>query len=157
MDAEDHYAAVKDVLLSIVDDSVDEEDRETLGLLTERTPGDGASDWTDLVDDTGTATTTDTDGGLEPGTTRYYRVSAINLVGTGPASDPAGATTDRGEPAEVRVAVAVVDANGVVVTEVPEDIGTATIRVTATTGRQSGADQRFQRLREYPRGQRRLA
>ncbi len=38
VDAEDHYSAVKDVLLSIVDDSVDEE-AETLGLLTEMTPG----------------------------------------------------------------------------------------------------------------------
>ena len=195
MDAEDRYSAVKEVLLSIVDDSVDEE-AETLGLLIERAPdtpayvslpgrvelaivdndavpgaptdlvataaernaidlswnmlagttnppitgyriewsGDGASDWTDLVEDTETSTTTYTAGGLEPGTTRHYRVSAINLVGTGPASDPAGATTDGGEPAEVRVTTAVLDANGVVVTEVPEDIGTATIRVTATTG-----------------------
>ena len=193
-DTEDHYAAVKDVLLSIVDDSVDEE-AETLGLLIERAPdtpayvslpgrielaivdndavpgaptdlvataagrnaidlswnmpagatnppitgyriewsGDGASDWTDLVEDTETATSTYTAGGLEPGTTRYYRVSAINLVGTGPAADPAGATTGLEEPAEVRVTIAVVDANGVVVTEVPEDIGTATIRVAATT------------------------
>ena len=37
VDAEDHYSAVKDVLLSIVDDSVDEE-AETLGLLIERAP-----------------------------------------------------------------------------------------------------------------------
>ena len=34
---------------------------------------------------------------------------------------------------EVQVTTAVVDANGVAVTEVPEDVGTATIRLTATT------------------------
>ena len=43
VDAEDHYSAVKDVLLSIVDDSLDEE-AETLGLLTEMTPGMGAAE-----------------------------------------------------------------------------------------------------------------
>ena len=39
VDADDHYSAVQDVLLAIVDDSLDEEDRETFGLLTERAAG----------------------------------------------------------------------------------------------------------------------
>ena len=36
--------------------------------------------------------------GLDAGSTRYYRVSAINSVGTGPASDTDSATTDAAAP-----------------------------------------------------------
>ena len=56
---------------------------------------DGASDWTDLVEDSGTDTTAQADSGLEPGTTRHYRVSAINTAGAGPVSNTASATTER--------------------------------------------------------------
>lgn len=46
-----------------------------------------------LVEDTGSTFTTYTDSGLTPDTEHNYRVSAINLLGTGQASTPASATT----------------------------------------------------------------
>ncbi len=54
---------------------------------------DGTSDWTDLEDDTGGTGTTYEHTGLSAGTTRHYRVSAINAIGTGTASGTASATT----------------------------------------------------------------
>ena len=48
---------------------------------------------TDLVANTGDANTTYSQIGLAPGTTRHYRVSAINSNGTGDASNVANATT----------------------------------------------------------------
>ncbi len=50
--------------------------------------------WTDLVANTGGTGTTYTDDNLAPETTRHYRVSAINSVGTGNPSSVANATTD---------------------------------------------------------------
>ena len=58
--------------------------------------------WTDLVADTSSTTTTYSHTGLSVGDTRHYRVSAINVNGTGPASDIAMATipsTATGVPA----------------------------------------------------------
>ena len=51
--------------------------------------------WSDLVADTGSTGTTYSHTGLSPGTTRYYRVLAINSVGTGNPSNLANATTER--------------------------------------------------------------
>ena len=50
--------------------------------------GDG-SNWSDLVTNTETSTTTYTHTGLRGVDTRHYRVYAINSAGTGPASDVA--------------------------------------------------------------------
>ena len=52
------------------------------------------STWTDLVANTGSASTAYSHEGLMPASTRHYRVSAINRVGTGEASNVAHATTD---------------------------------------------------------------
>ncbi len=52
--------------------------------------------WTDLIGNTTSTATTYAHTGLAPGTTRHYRVSAINSVGTGPASNVASATTGAG-------------------------------------------------------------
>ena len=50
--------------------------------------------WTDLVPSTGQATTSYAHTGLSPGTMRFYRVSAINVAGTGLPSGVAAASTD---------------------------------------------------------------
>ena len=54
---------------------------------------DGGSAWTDLVADTGSADTTHPHTGLSAGSTRHYRVSAINPVGTGTPSGVVYTTT----------------------------------------------------------------
>ena len=54
----------------------------------------GDSNWTNRVANTGTTTTTYAHTGLSAGDTRHYRVSAINSVGTGDASNVDNATTD---------------------------------------------------------------
>ncbi len=50
--------------------------------------------WTNLVANTGSRATTYSHSGLLPGSTRHYRVSAINRVGAGAASASASAATD---------------------------------------------------------------
>ena len=52
------------------------------------------SNWGDLVANTGSITTSYAHTGLTAGSTRHYRVSAINSAGTGPASNTSSATTD---------------------------------------------------------------
>ena len=59
--------------------------------------------WTDLVANTGVAATTFPHIGLEPGSTRFYRVSAINSAGTGMPSGVASASTDDGRQRSRRV------------------------------------------------------
>ena len=54
---------------------------------------DGAV-WSDLAANTASADTTYKHAGLTAGTTRHYRVSAINAAGTGPASGTASAATE---------------------------------------------------------------
>ena len=54
----------------------------------------GSSSWSDLVANTGNTATTYTHMGLNAATTRHYRVSAINAVGTSAASNSAEATTE---------------------------------------------------------------
>jgi len=49
--------------------------------------------WSDLVSDTGDDETTYEAMNLKPGSTRFYRVSAINSAGTGEASEKVSATT----------------------------------------------------------------
>ncbi len=53
----------------------------------------GTSNWDDLVANTGSTTTGYVHRGLDAGTRRYYRVSAINSEGTGAASNVDDATT----------------------------------------------------------------
>ena len=59
---------------------------------------DGGSSWSDHVADTRITTTTYSHTGLAPGTTRHYRVSAINTNGAGPPSNVDDATTDTTVP-----------------------------------------------------------
>ena len=72
----------------------------------------GNSPWTNLTGNTGNADTEYSDTGLDPRTTRHYRVFAINSIGTGPKSNIANATTDASPtPAQVR-GVNVAPSNG---------------------------------------------
>ena len=59
---------------------------------------DGGTNYSDLVADTGTTDITYSHTGLAGNTTRHYRVSAINAIGTGPASNVATVTTPAGPP-----------------------------------------------------------
>ena len=64
------------------------------GYKIESSPDGTEDSWTDLVANTGNTDVEYEDTGLDPGTTRHYRVSAMNAAGnTGSASDPANATT----------------------------------------------------------------
>ena len=54
------------------------------------------SNWSNLAADTESTDTDYEHTGLPASTTRYYRVSAINAIGTGSASDAASATTRKG-------------------------------------------------------------
>ena len=54
---------------------------------------DGNANWTELVANTGNTTTTYAHSGLAVGTTRHYRVSAINSAGAGDPSNIDDATT----------------------------------------------------------------
>ncbi len=55
--------------------------------------GTGETTWTNLVEDTKSTKTTYTHTGLDAGTTRHYRVRAINSEGAGAASSTDDATT----------------------------------------------------------------
>ena len=59
---------------------------------------DGGRSWEDLVANTRTTATVYAHTGLEPASTRHYRVSAINRIGVGNASRVAGSTTDATVP-----------------------------------------------------------
>ena len=61
---------------------------------------DAGTNWSDLVSDTGSTGTTYSHTSLTAGSTRHYRVSAINSQGTGPASEVANATTPSTTPTD---------------------------------------------------------
>ena len=63
-----------------------------IGYKIEVSP-DGNANWTELVANTGNTTTTYAHIGLAAGTTRHYRVSAINSAGAGDPSNIDDATT----------------------------------------------------------------
>ena len=69
---------------------------------------DGASDWTDLVANTESTATTYAHTGLTADTTRHYRVSAINDVGTSVASNIEEATTEEATTEEASTTTPVV-------------------------------------------------
>ena len=69
------------------------------------------SNWSDLVADTDSTSTSYTHSGLTAGSTRHYRVSAINSEGTGPASGTDSATTDAATAPDLSVDTPTVDDN----------------------------------------------
>ena len=62
---------------------------------------DSAQNWTQLNANTGSTATQYRQRRLDGGTTRHYRVAAINADGTGPASNVAHAKTEGGDKAEL--------------------------------------------------------
>ncbi len=66
---------------------------EITGYRIEVSENEGST-WTNLVANTGSTTTAYSHTGLRPASTRHYRVSAINEIGIGAASNVANATTD---------------------------------------------------------------
>ena len=71
---------------------------------------ENGSTWTDLVANTGNAATSYSHTGLRAGSTRHYRVSAINSAGTGPASNIATGATDTTPTADRAALVALYNA-----------------------------------------------
>ena len=72
---------------------------------------ENGSTWIDLVANTRNAGTSYSHTGLTAGSTRHYRVSAINSAGTGPASNIAtGTTDDRGNDFESATRIAIGEA-----------------------------------------------
>ena len=72
---------------------------------------ENGSTWTDLEASTGNAATSYSHTGLTAGSTRHYRVSAINSVGTSPASNTADATTGVAPAPDLAVETPTVDAS----------------------------------------------
>ena len=71
------------------------------GYRIETSPN-GATGWTVLAATTGSAATTYLHRGLAPGTTRFYRVAALNAVGAGDHSNVARGATNAGPPGQPR-------------------------------------------------------
>ena len=78
---------------------------------------DGNANWTELVANTGNTTTTYAHSGLAVGTTRHYRVSAINSAGAG-------------RPSNIDDATVIITTVTLRTQSIPESIGTATVLVT---------------------------
>ena len=78
---------------------------------------DGNANWTELVANTGNTTTTYAHIGLAVGTTRHYRVSAINSAGAG-------------DPSNIDDATVIITTVTLRTQSIPEGIGTAAVLVT---------------------------
>ena len=110
------------------------------GYFIESSPDGESTTWTSLVADTGSTATSYSDTGLAAGTTRHYRVSAINAAGTGMPSNTASATTDKPgvTVSETALTVTEGDAAGAAYTVVLGALPTATVTVTVSGA--SGTD-----------------
>ena len=89
---------------------------------------DEGDTWEDLEEDTETTITRYRHGRLDPGTTVYYRVSAINDAGTGEPSEEVDATTDGSVPRAPQNLTATLEDSTVALTwDVPTSNGGAVI------------------------------
>ncbi len=82
---------------------------------------------------------TESDDWDEADSTITATVTAMQDVYEVGATSSAGVSVEDDDDLAVQVAMAVVNAEGAVVTEVPEDVGTTTIRLTATTNGSGGS------------------
>ena len=87
-----------------------------IGYKIEVSP-DGNANWTERVANTGNTTTTHAHIGLAVGTTRHYRVSAINSAGAG-------------RPSNIDDATVIITTVTLRTQSIPEGIGTAALLVT---------------------------
>ena len=110
------------------------------GYFIESSPDGESTTWTGLVADTASPATGYSDTGLAAGTTRHYRVSAINAAGTGMPSNTASATTDKPGVTASATALTVTegDAAGAGYTVVLDAPPTATVTVAVSGA--SGTD-----------------
>ena len=97
------------------------------------------SNWSDLVSDTRSSGNSYSHTGLMPNSTRYYRVSAINSAGTGPASN--AARTSTGSAPDLVVDAPTVD------TSAPA--AGARFTLSATVRNQGNGESSFTTLRYY--------
>ena len=102
------------------------------------------SNWSNLVADTGSARTSYSHTGLAAGSTRHYRVSAINSAGTGSASNVATATTGAAPAPDLIV-------DRPTVNESAPDAG-ASFTLSAAVRNQGGSSSSFTTLRYYQSG-----
>ena len=101
---------------------------------------DGGSNWTDLVANTNSTTTTYSHTGLAAGTTRHYRLSAINTHGAGATSDVASASTgQRTIRFEADLYTATEGGSAATVAVVLSAAASQTVTIPLTTERLSGA------------------
>ena len=99
------------------------------------------SSWSDLVSNTGSSATSYTHTGLTAGSTRHYRVSAINSAGTGSPSNVAEASTDIASAPDLVVDRPTVDASA--------PAAGARFTLNATVRNQGNGPSAFTTLRYY--------
>ena len=102
--------------------------------------GDG-SNWSDLVSNTNSTSTSYSHTGLMAGSTRHYRVSAINSVGTGTASNVDNAATGTAPAPDLVVGTPTVDASA--------PAAGARFTLNATVRNQGSGPSAFTTLRYY--------
>ena len=104
---------------------------------------DAGTTWADQTADTGSTATTYSHTGLSAGSTRHYRVSATNSIGTGSASDVANATT-----ATAVSTVATLD--DLVLNDGTNDVTLTPTFVSATTSYTASVDNAITRVTVTP-------
>ena len=131
--------AVSDTQINLSWDAPSEDGGEAVTGYDLEYSEDGNEPWTDLT--TSVTTTSFDDTGLTAGSTRHYRVAAINAVGTGAYSEEVSATAS--SPVLLSVPLEVEDGSGVypnpgsdkVYVNLPNGNGAYVVRLHTLTGK----------------------